>query len=142
MSLCDVLINFAIGIGSGLLSGFISSICLKKRWDRIEKGKKFESEKQIYSRYLNDIRNEIAIGKRLNDYTFVLRSIENEPIREMFDELDALSQQSITEISRYVRNLKEIFEEEINSDSQIMEVQSQLLKYRLEVLKYRKKISR
>lgn len=136
MTCCEIITNILIGIISGLISGFLTSVWLKKHWDKKEIEEQFEMEKQTYERYLQRIREEILIGEKLNDYSYVLRTIENEPIRKTFNQLDENSRKSIVEIQKCIKKLKN----EIEIGNGNFEVtKGMLFKYQMDVLKYRRK---
>ena len=76
--------DILIGLLSGMLSSWLVSECLKKKWDKEQQIKDFENDKQNYERYLGRLRYELFLGNKMKDYSFFLRAFEEEPIRNTF----------------------------------------------------------
>ena len=90
----SIIKDLIIGLVSGSISSLIVSIILKKQWDARELANGFENDKQAFARYIGKLREELLIGNKLKDYSFFLRTLEDEPIRNSF-EIRALANRKI-----------------------------------------------
>ncbi|WP_028506205.1 hypothetical protein [Ruminococcus sp. FC2018] len=105
--MCDVICNILIGLLSGIVSSGIVTIAYDKKTKKIEHERNFNADKQVYHRYILSIRNELFFAYKNNDYENLIRTIENEPIRDSFTNLDDESHKSIGEISNFISQMKE-----------------------------------
>ena len=104
--MCETIRDIIIGLISGAISSLIISVILKKYWDNQEHKKRFLADKQVYSRYIQTIRVELLLASKTEDYDFLVRAIDDEPIRESFNMLSDQSKASIDEISTFLNELK------------------------------------
>lgn len=121
-----------IGVITGLITGIISSAIVAFVFDKRQRiqndRERFELDKQLYCRYLQDISLELSFFARRNfdDSTRIEQLINNEPIRYSFEWLDYQSQANNMVIrctldklsdsirDRSIRNKKHIFQKDLN----------------------------
>lgn len=135
MTCNEVLCNILIGLGTGIISGLIVSISLKKYWDKKQLKLDFESDKQKYERFLERIRTRLEIAEESGNYSEVQMSFDEEPIMETFSKLCSESQEQQQEIMNYVGTLKDKILRKIPLD--ISSEKRTIFKYRISILKYR-----
>lgn len=139
--MCDVLQNLLIGIISGLLSSFLVSMGLEKREKKNEHKRRFEADKQIYSRYIQSIRLELLLAYKSSDNDCLVRVIEDEPFRESFNNLSEDSSKKNKEIQEHIQKLKgEALNGQITEEKYKV-MSGKLYQYSVWILKFREKES-
>lgn len=131
----DIIRDVVIGLVSGGVSSWIVSYFLKKKWDKQQHQISFERDKQIYHRYIERIRFELLTAQKSGDYDFVIRTIEDEPIRESFDNLSKESSEEIRSISDYLSELKEEVSSGAIGEKRFKIINSKLFQFSVHILK-------
>ena len=138
MTLCEIALNVGIGLFTGLLSGYVVSVALKKKWDKEQQKSDFEADKQRYERFLGEIQCELRLANKPEDCARISRKIECEPVRETFEFLDAASEKQQSEIGSYIKKLGD--DSEKNPDKVLDNAEKncrKLVQYRNQILRYK-----
>ena len=138
---CEGIIkDLVIGLVSGGISSWLVSIALKRYWDAKELEKQFERDKQAFARYIDKLREELLIGSKMEDYSFFLRTLDDEPIRFSFTKLDDESIVNAREIRIFLDNLKDKFEgKTILTEAERKSINSKLFKYKMDIIRFKMK---
>ncbi len=150
MSVCEIFISLIIGIISGGISSFFVSVYLQKHWnakeelaeaERIKQKHRedFEKEKQIFHRYIERIRAELFLAYKSGDYDYVFRTIEEEPVQKIFEELSDESKREISEIRKHIGELRDALLLEELDENNYKTKSGMLYKYSVQVLKFKLK---
>lgn len=147
--ICDLLRDLLIGLVSGGLSSWAVSAYLgKKQKEETERQKAvekkqaqkvaFDRDKQMFHRYLLQVRTELFLAYKNGDYDFLTRTLEDEPIRETFENLGEKEQTTMREIANLFQKLKQLAnEKDAISQNDYDKCAKELLKYSIDILRFK-----
>ena len=78
--------EYIISLAIGVLSSLIATAIINKK----SKKEKFNDEKQIFQRYIGNLRLELSIHTKNDNIDAIQRILENEPVLKTFNELSKM----------------------------------------------------
>ena len=146
LKMCNIFLNVSIGLITGVVSSFVVSVILKKYWDSQEVKKQFDLDKQNYCRYIQNIRLELLLAYKNGNgyYDYLIRVIDDPPIRDTFENLTDESKNTTHEISNYIDDIKKKISDDSYkmSENEYKRTYGMLFKYSVDALKLRRQVKK
>lgn len=127
-----------VGIATGIVSSLIVTQLYKVNDDRRERRLSFEHDKQMYSKNIGVIRNELDLYKLTNDTENIKRALEKPQIFASFtnENLSKDSLDIVGEGHQLLENLKEDFKKEDElPELKLDEYKRELFKKQINILR-------
>ena len=123
-----------IGIIAGIISGTIVN-----SWSKVYRyHKSFSEDQQLFIRWIDKILICLEQAYDVNDFTIVLWTIADEPIRNSFTYLKESYIESVENIQQLINDMKYIILQNKNiSKHDISKYKSELIKYKSQILDYK-----